>query len=73
MSLFPLDTDWIIDRLHLWESAIRTIESLTPAGLAIGLVTDTELYEGAYYARDSDQALAAMATSLAAKDVMSIP
>lgn len=65
-----MDTDWIIDALHEHGPAIRTLESLAPAGLAVSLVTYAELYEGAFYARDSKQALAEVSTFLDAKDVI---
>lgn len=72
MSRFILDTDWIIDALHGRAPAIQTLESLAPSGLAISLITYAELYEGAYYARDSNRALAEIAAFLDAKDVIPV-
>lgn len=70
MSLVLVDTDWIIEVLHGQPVAIQTLEQLAPAGLAVSLVSYGELYEGAYYARDSEASLDGLRVFLEGKDVV---
>ena len=51
MSLYLLDTDWIIDALNGQDSAIQTLLELVPAVLTLSIITYGELYEGAYYTK----------------------
>lgn len=57
MSEYLIDTDWVIRVLHGNADAIQTLEDQAPQGLAVSLITYDELYQGAYYARESTQAL----------------
>lgn len=72
MSRYLIDTDWVIDVLHDDANAKRVLLQLAPEGLAISLVTYAELYEGAFYARNPEQALQGLQTFLRAKDVLSL-
>jgi predicted nucleic acid-binding protein len=63
MTWYLLDTDWIVDVLNGQETAIQTVLELVPSGLAVSIITYGKLYEGAYYARDPQLALAAYTPS----------
>ncbi len=60
MSGFLLDTDWVIDLLNNQATAVESLPSLTPEGVAVSIITYGELFEGAYYARDQSAALTAL-------------
>lgn len=70
MTKYLIDTNWIIDALHGEAIAIKTLADLTDDGLAISLITYAELYEGAFYARDSATAQAGLQIFLHQKDVL---
>lgn len=70
MSLYLVDTDWIVDALHGYPAAIQTLVDLAPQGLAVSLVSYGELYEGAYYARDSQVALEGLRDFLRGKELL---
>jgi tRNA(fMet)-specific endonuclease VapC len=70
MSRYLLDTDWIVDVLNGQETAIQTFLELAPAGLAISIITYGELYEGAYYARNPQPALAGLHSFLKGKEIL---
>ena len=70
MSQYLLDTDWIVDVLHGQEAATQTLLELAPSGLALSMITYGELYEGAYYARDPETALAGLRDFLEGKDIL---
>ncbi len=64
MSVYLIDTDWIIDALHGQATALQTLIDLAPQGLAISHLTYGELYEGAQYSRTSAADIAALQTFL---------
>ena len=70
MSLYLLDTDWIVDVLHGQESATQTLLELAPSGLAVSIIAYGELYEGAYYSRQPETALAGLNAFLEEKEVL---
>jgi predicted nucleic acid-binding protein len=70
MSGYLLDTDWIVDVLNGQATAVETLLQLAPQGLAVSLISYGELYEGAYFSRDPQAALAALQTFLAGKEVL---
>lgn len=70
MSLYLIDTNWIIDALHAEPIAVQTLADLTGDGLAVSLITYAELYEGAYYARDPQPALSGIHTFLHKKELL---
>ncbi|MBI4320629.1 MAG: type II toxin-antitoxin system VapC family toxin [Chloroflexi bacterium] len=70
MSLYLLDTDWIVDALNGLDEAIQTLVKLVPDGLAISLISYGELYEGAYFSSNPEAALEALRTFLQGKDVL---
>lgn len=72
MSRYLLDTDWIIDVLNGQEVAIQTLLTLASQGLAISLISYGELYEGAYFSRNSDSALEAFRAFLEGKEILSL-
>jgi tRNA(fMet)-specific endonuclease VapC len=57
---YLIDTDWVIDHLNHIERVTRRLEELTPAGLALSIISLAELYEGVYYSRDSVESEAAL-------------
>jgi tRNA(fMet)-specific endonuclease VapC len=70
MSQYLVDTDWIVDVLHGQEQATQTLLELAASGLALSMMTYGELYEGAYYARDPESALAGLRDFLAGKEIL---
>lgn len=70
MSLYLLDTDWIVDALHGQRAAGQTLVDLAPQGLAVSLISYGELVEGAFYAADSQAALAGLHTFLQGKELL---
>jgi predicted nucleic acid-binding protein len=72
MSQYLIDTDWLIQILHGDTDSAQTIEDLAPDGLATSLITYGELYHGAYYARDPQQALEAMQDVLAEIEMLQL-
>ena len=67
---YLVDTDWIVDALHDLPAAVQTLLELAPQGLAVSLISYGELFEGAYYARDPQTALAGLAAFLQGKDIL---
>lgn len=45
---YLIDTDWIVDYLAGQEEARKLLTTLHPDGIAISIVTFTEIYEGIY-------------------------
>ena len=45
---YLLDTDWLIDARGDLPSAVRAIDDLSDAGLAVSIISIGELYEGAF-------------------------
>ena len=70
MSVYLLDTDWIVNVLHGQEAAIQTLLELASSGFAVSIITYGELYEGAYYARQPEPALAGLNAFLEGKEVL---
>jgi tRNA(fMet)-specific endonuclease VapC len=70
MSLYLLDTDWIVDVLNGQERAIQIVLELAPAGLAVSIITYGELYEGAAFAHDPEPALAGLHSFLKGKAIL---
>ena len=70
MTLYLLDTDWIVDVLHGQETATHTLLELAPFGLSLSIISYGELYEGAYYSRDPEPALAGLHTFMQGKEIL---
>lgn len=70
MSRYLIDTDWIVDVLHGQPTAVETLVDLAPQGLAVSLISYGELYEGAYYARLPQPALAGLRVFLQGKELL---
>ena len=70
MSQYLIDTDWIIQVLHGDQAATTRLEDLAEHGLAISLITYGELYEGSYYAKAPQLALAALDDFLIDKEIV---
>ena len=60
MTQYLVDTDHIVDALPGQTAALHTLTVLAPQGLAVSLISYGELYEGAYYARQPEEALAGL-------------
>jgi len=43
---YLIDTDWVIDHLNHIERVTRRLEVYAPEGLALSIISLTELYEG---------------------------
>lgn len=70
MNHYLVDTDWLIQVLHGNADATQTLTDLAPQGLATSLITYGELYQGAYYARNPQQALQALRDVLDGIDIL---
>ncbi len=70
MNRYLIDTDWIIDALHGFATAMQTLVDLAPDGLAVSIITYGELYEGAYYARNPQTELTGLAAFLLGKEIL---
>lgn len=70
MSLYLVDTDWIVDSLHGHQPTVEILGALAPEGLAVSLISYGELYEGAYYARDPHRALEGLRSFLESKSLL---
>jgi len=70
VSAYLIDTDWIIDVLHGNARATQTLLDLAPEGLAVSLITYGELYEGAHFARNRQDALAGLRIFLDGKNLL---
>ncbi len=53
---YLIDTDWIADHLVGRQPAVDLINSLTPHGIAISIMTYAEIYEGIAFGRDPRRA-----------------
>lgn len=69
---YLVDSDWVIDVFNGQQSTIDTLVSLAPHGLFLSVVTYGELYEGAYYSRDPEAALAQPQTFLISKTILPV-
>lgn len=70
MSPYLIDTDWIIDVFNNQIQAAATLKQLANRGLAVSVITYGELYQGAFYARDPQSALAALPVFFSDKQVL---
>lgn len=70
--MYLVDTDWIIDVLNGQQTAINALISLAPQGLSLSVITYGELYEGAYYSRDPQNALSELHTFLTNKTILPV-
>lgn len=53
---YLIDTDWVIDYLVGIERARDLFETLLPNGIAISIITHSEIYEGIYSSRNPQPA-----------------
>src|SRR5436309_13676791 len=67
---YLIDSDWVIDILNGQPAAISTLIPLAPQGIFLSVATYGELYEGAYYSRNPQAALAQLQAFLTNKTVL---
>ncbi len=67
---YLIDTDWVIDYLNAQAATIATLQTLSPHGLAISIVTYAEVYEGILYGRNPAQAMRGFRRFLRLVDVL---
>ena len=53
---YLVDSDWVVDYLVGVENARALFDSLLPSGIAISIITHSEIYEGIYGSRDPKRA-----------------
>lgn len=53
---YLIDTDWVVDYLTGQESARILFDTLLPHGIAISIISFSEIYEGIYTSRDPELA-----------------
>ena len=56
---YLVDADWLIDAFIGRPDAVRTLDYLSPEGLAVSIIAVAELYEGAFGTPDPSPTLAA--------------
>lgn len=69
---YLLDTDFVIDHLTGQQSARDALASFLPDGVAISIITFSEMYEGIYGSRDPRTAASAFTTFLRGVPVLPI-
>ena len=72
MSLYLIDTDWVVDCLNDQEPAVRTLAALSGDGLAVSLISYGELYQGAHYGRDPQAQIEGLREFLQDKDLLAL-
>lgn len=70
MSEYLLDSDWAIDVLNGRTTAIELLLRLEPSGIALSVISYGEIYQGAYYGRNPEDALMNLATFLKGKELI---
>lgn len=65
-----IDSDWFIDVFNGQPRAIAVLTALAPQGLFLSIITYGELYEGAYYSRNPQGALAQLQTLVATMTIL---
>lgn len=69
---YLLDTDFVIDHLTGQADALDTLTRLLPDGVAVSMITFSEIYEGIYGSRDPRAAAAAFTTFLRGVPVLPV-
>jgi tRNA(fMet)-specific endonuclease VapC len=72
MSLYLIDTDWVVDCLNDQEPAVRTLAALSGDGLAVSLISYGEQYQGAHYGRDPQAQIEGLREFLQDKDLLAL-
>lgn len=67
-----LDTDWCVDLINNQPLALQAMPAMTEEGVAVSVVTYGELYEGAYYGRNSSAALLVLERLLFGFELLSL-
>ena len=60
MISYLIDTDWVIDFLNGKEETVNKLSSLFDKGLAISVISLSELYEGVYGSENYEKHLASL-------------
>jgi predicted nucleic acid-binding protein len=69
---YLLDTDFVIDHLTGQADALGTLTQLLPDGVAISMITFSEIYEGIYGSRDPRAAAGAFTRFLRGVPVLPV-
>ena len=72
MTTYLIDSDWIIDSLGGNETAAQFLEGLAPDGVAISIVSYAEVYQGAFYSRESENDLQQLERFLTGKQIIGL-
>ena len=51
---YLVDSDWVIDYLHVVEPVRTRLRSLLPAGVGLSVISLAEVYEGVYWSRERE-------------------
>ena len=51
---YLVDTDWVIDHMHLVDRVVQRLEELSPEGLGLSVISLAELYEGVFNSTDPE-------------------
>jgi len=69
---YLVDTDWVVDYLSGQKAADELFTALLPEGIAISIITFSEIYEGIYGSRNPQRAEAAFRAFLREVAVLGI-
>ena len=69
---YLVDTDWVIDHLNKVDRVTNKLKELSPAGIALSVISLAELYEGVYYSKDPAKSRTVLETLLKGFEVLGI-
>lgn len=72
MTLYLVDTDWVIDYLAGVPRVTAALHGLPPGSLFVSIISLAELYEGVFGSNDPSEAMAGLADFLAGVTVLDL-
>ena len=69
---YLIDTDWAVHHLNGVEEIRIKLMGMKPDGLGLSVISLAELYEGAYYSRDSETSHQQLVTFLSSVAVLGV-
>jgi tRNA(fMet)-specific endonuclease VapC len=70
LTRYLIDSDWIIDALNGQDLVNQVLNDLASDGLGVSVFSYAEVYQGAYYSRDSSVALQGLQVFLEGKELV---
>lgn len=69
---FLIDTDWAIDHFNGITQVTRRLRELQPQGLGLSVVSAAELWEGAFFSRDTKRSQETLEGFLSGVDILGL-